>query len=149
MHAPINGSTINLPAKLYKRFMVNDGLNMTPKDIEPLLCNSKPTSVSDIGVIQFEKNYYVYVRSFRYIESTDEQEGEFAPIEGLKARTAYKTIKYNGKYKVDPSCIDEPREGDILKLDGELWVIDEGIQRVRLKSMRNFATVFLPIQRVL
>ena len=151
MHAPINGSTINSPAKLYKRFTVEDRVNMTPDKIAPAKIAPvfEVKKMPDTDVIRFENIYYAYVRSFRYIESTDEQEGEFSPIEGLKAHTAYKTVKYTGKYKVAPDSTDEPQEGDLLKLDEEVWMIDEDIQRVRIKSMRNLATVFLPLKRVL
>lgn len=137
MHAPINGSTVNPKAKLYKRFTVTEKSKLTNGEER------------DNGVITFENNYYSTQFAFRFVDTTDRQEGEYDPISGLHTPNGYMTIKYNGKFKSNPESPCEPHGGDLLEIDGELWIIEEPIQRVRIKSLRNFATVYLSLRKVL
>lgn len=139
MHAPINGSTVNPKARLYKRFTVK----------EELESNNTEEPESNNNVIEFENNYYCTHFSFRFVDTTDRQEGEYDPIDGLHTPNGYMTIKYNGKYKAKPDSPYEPHGGDLLEIDGELWIIEEPIQKVRIKSLRNFATIYLSLRKVL
>lgn len=130
-HAPIYGSQINAPAKLYKRF--------TPTG----------TALEMNGdIIPYEGNYYRWCANIPYIEATDKQLSDEHPIEGLIVDTGYLTIKYNGTYKPRPDDLREPCHGDIMALDGELWIIEDRVQRVRNKSLVNFATVYSPLRKL-
>lgn len=130
-HTPINGSQINRPAKLYKRFTPTETMTLNGTEIV------------------YENNYYRSYASIPYVEATDMQQGDEQPLNGLITGADYMTVKYNGTYK--PKCGDlrEPDHGDILSIDNELWIVEDGIQRIRHKSMINFATVYLPIRRVI
>ena len=131
IHAPIYGSQFNPPAKLYKRF-TND------------------ISIAVKGdIITVQNNRYAYVDLFPWVEAAEEQEDEYQPINGLIVPKSHMTIKYNGLYKPDPKDIREPRVDDVLIIDGEIWMIESPIQRIRHRSLRNMATVILPLRRVL
>lgn len=131
MHAPIHGSQINPPAKLYKRF--------TPTE----------TVSSDGTEITVENNRYRTFCSLRYVEATDRQDGEEQPINGLVSRSGYMTVKYNGKYKPEKDSPYEAETGDVLEIEEELWIVEDDVQRVRVKSLKNFATVYLPLKKIL
>ena len=130
-HTPINGSQINIPAKLYKRF--------TPTE----------TVTLDGTEIVYENNYYRSYASIPYIEATDKQQGDEQPLSGLVTGADYMTIKYNGTYKPRRGDLREPDHGDLLVIDKEMWVIEDTIQRVRVKSLVNFAVVYLPLRRLM
>lgn len=130
-HTPVNGSQINIPAKLYKRF--------TPTE----------TVTLDGTEIEYENNYYRSYASIPYIEATDKQQGDEQPLSGLVTGADYMTIKYNGTYKPRRGDLREPDHGDLLVIDKEMWVIEDTIQRVRVKSLVNFAIVYLPLRRLM
>jgi len=96
-----------------------------------------------------ENNYYRTYASIAYVEATDRQEGEEQPLRGLPSHSASMTIKYNGAYKPKRGSVYECEAGDILSIDGELWIVEDGIQRVRNKSLVNFATVYVPLRRLI
>ena len=131
MHAPITNGTVNPPAKLYKRFTPTEALE------------------TDTDTVRYENNYYRLCASFRYVDATDKQEGEYNPVDGLLAPNAYRTVKCNGKYRVQPNDPREPLGGDLVAIDGDLWMIEEPVQRVRNLSLRNIATVYLSPRRAL
>ena len=131
-HAPIHGSQINLPAKLYKRF--------TPTE----------TVIMDDTVITHENNYYRTHFSFAWVEADDEQGGVEQPISGLINSNTHMTIKLNSGWKRTKGDLASPDAGDIITIGKERWIVEEsGSQRVRIKSMRDLAVVYLPLRRVL
>ena len=131
MHAPIYGSQINLPAKLFKRFMPTESVTIGSQDII------------------YENQYYRSYCALRYVESTERQEGEEQPINGLVTRSGYMTIKYNGKYRFASGSLYEAEVGDLLLINKELWIVEDGVQRIRYKSLANLATVYLPLRKIL
>ena len=131
-HAPINGSQINTPAKLYKRFTTSENITL------------------DGTVIAYENNYYRFLGcAFAWVDADDMQTGEEQPIRGVLAHSDRMTIKFYGRWKSKPSAGDEPEAGDILFIGGERWIIEDGVQRARKKSLVDFAVVFLPIRKLL
>jgi hypothetical protein len=130
-HCPISGSQINPPAKLYKQFTPTETLTLDGKEIE------------------YENNYYRAHASIAWVDATEVGQAEEQPIEGFNVHTEYLTIKYNGTFRPKLNDLKEPSHGDILVIDGEPWIIEDGIQRVRNKSLVNFATVYLPLRKLL
>lgn len=126
-NAPIHGSQINPPAKLYKMF--------TPTE-----------EIETDNIIVYQNNYYRHYTSFRYIEVSDMNMGDEQPIQGLISGVGYMTIKYNGKYKSDKT---EPDHGDIVKIGTELWIITDSIQKIRHKMLKNMAVVYLPLKKLI
>lgn len=145
-HFPINGSQINQPAKLYKKFTPTENVTLN-KEI-PSEEEEGETTIESRTII-VENNYYRTYASIAYVEATDRQEGEEQPLRGLPSHSASMTIKYNGAYKPKRGSVYECEADDILLIDGELWIVEDGIQRVRHKSLVNFATVYVPIRRLL
>lgn len=132
-NCPINGSQVNSPAKLYKRFTGE----------------VKVTAEKSAEVITIEDNRYASYYSFAYIEADDMTQADEQPLDGLPVNSARMTVKFHGRWKPVPRGKDEPEEGDVLEINGEYWIIEAGIQRVRKKSLVDFATVFLPIRRLM
>jgi len=130
-HAPISGSQINPPAKLYKQFTPTETLTLNGKDIV------------------YENNYYRSFCSFAWVDATDRQQTDEQPISGLVAHADYMTVKLNGTFKPKQGDLREPTHGDLVMIDGELWIIEDGIQRIRHKSLINFAAVYLPLRKTL
>ena len=108
----------------------------------------KPDTTQSRTII-VESNYYRTYASIAYVEATDKQEGEEQPLRGLPSHSANMTIKYNGEYKPKAGNLYECEADDLLSIDGELWIIEDGIQRVRNKSLINFATVYVPVRRLM
>lgn len=130
-HCPISGSQVNKPAKLFKRFTPTERFEIGETDIE------------------IENNYYRHYHSFAWVEADDMQTSDDRPLGGLIAHTDRLNIKLNGRWKAVRNGRDEPEEGDILELDGSYWIIEDGCQRTRKKSLNNFAVIYLPIKKLL
>ncbi len=145
-NAPIYESQFNDPAKLYKRFTNDMEIRLNTSAAEKK-SGDKTISVPD-DVVVIQDNRYVQTGSLQWADATDRQDGEYQPINGLIVKNEYKTIKYNGPYRSDSHSLIEPQVGDILKIDDEFWIIESPIQRVRNRSMRNLATVYLQLQKV-
>ena len=129
---PIYGSQVNPRAKIYKRF--------TPTE------NFK----TDDTVMIFQKNYYRARGSIAWTEADDMQGGTEQPVGGLLVDNSSMTIKFYGSWKHVKDDPNEPDAGDILMIDDEAWIVEEsGAQRVCKKSMKNLATVYLPIRKLL
>lgn len=130
-NAPIYGSQINPRAKLYKRFTAALDVTVSPTD-----------------TITIEDNRYACYYRFAWVEVDDMQQSDEQPLDGLPVNTERMTIKFHGRWKPERGAKDEPEIGDVLDIDGEYWIIEAGVQRVRKKSLINFATVFLPIRKL-
>lgn len=78
IHAPIYGSIINQPAKLYKRFTPTETMTLDGKEII------------------YENNYYHTHCSLRYIESTEKTEGQEQPLGGLVSNNRHMAISITG-----------------------------------------------------
>jgi hypothetical protein len=139
-HCPISGSQINGPAKLFKQFTPTETLTL-----------DRPISAGGWfeREIRQENNYYRACASIAWVDATERGQSDEQPISGLTAHTGYMTIKYNGTYQPQLNDPKEPEHGDILEIDGERWIIEDGVQRVRNKSLINFAVVYLPLRKLL
>lgn len=131
MYEPIHGSQVNPPARLYKRFMPTE-----------------PAAIAKT-VIKFENKYYANTFAFAWAEADELTVSDERPIDGLVVKAQRRTIKFHGNYIPKPGSRYEPETGDVLEIDGEYWVIEDGISRKRIASLRNFATVTLPLKRLL
>jgi hypothetical protein len=131
-NAPIYGSQINTPAKLYKRFT-----------------GKLPVELKDGEVITTEDNRYVCYFRFAWVDADDMQSTEQPGSGGAILHTYDLSIKFYGRWKPKEGSVDEPEAGDILQIDNEFWIIEEGVQRARKKSLVNFATVFLPLRKLI
>lgn len=141
MHAPIQGSQLNPPAKLFKRF--------TFKQEHEIDYDGKGLVVNSQDTITFENNRYVCHYSFAWVEATDLQESEIQPIRGLIVETANMTIKMNAPYIQRRGDVTKPETGDIVQIGSDFWVIQDGVQRTRHKTLRNLATVYLPLRQLI
>lgn len=131
-HAPIYGSQFHPPAKLYKRFTPTENFVLGDNELA------------------YQNNYYRTHFEFRWTEADDLQGGIEQPISGLVNNNSYMTIKFHGRWKPLKGDITEPDAGDIISIDGELWIVEEsGSQRVHKKSIRDFATIYLPLKKLL
>ncbi len=148
-NAPIYDSQFNNPAKLYKRLTNDVPIKVEDGKIIQVTINKKTFIVGDNGIITVQDNRYVLTGSLQWVDATDKQDGEYQPIDGLIVRNEYMTIKFNGLYRCNPQSLSEPQVGDLLKIDSELWIIESPIQRVRHRAMRNMATVYLQLRKVM
>lgn len=131
MYAPINGSQINPKAKLYKKYTV---------DQETLI---------NANVITYQLNNYVCRSTFAWVESTGYNEEDYQPIRGLVTRTASMTIKMSAPYFKRLGNFKIPDIGDIVQLNGEYWMVEDGIQKERHKTLKDLATYYLPLTRLM
>ncbi len=137
MHAPI--SIINPKARLYKRFTPELSYYFNAS----LSVNGKAANKEII----YEKNRYRNFFSFRYEEADDKTESDEA-TDGIIAGGSSMAIKYNGKYKRAKRSVDEPESGDLIAIGDEFWKI-ESVQRIKKKTLNNFATIYLTINKIL
>lgn len=128
-HAPIYGSQVNQPAKLFKRFTPTENVELGNK------------------VIAYENNLYKNFYNIKYVEATEQNSGEFQPIKGLQTPSGYMTIKFHGCYKAKPGDTNEPEVDDLIVIDDKLWQVD-GVQKRRHTSLVNFATIYLSLKKV-
>lgn len=96
----------NTKAKFYKRYT---------GDI--------PFELKDNETITIQRNRYVYVGTFRWIETTTKQDADEQPLDGLIVPNAYITIKTNS--------LKEFHDGDVVELPKDsplagLWLIMDG-----------------------
>lgn len=131
IYAPINGSQINSKAKLYKRF-TTDG----------------SADVSGDSVV-YQNNNYVYHASFAWVEATGCNEEDYQPLQGLITHTESITIKMNAPYFRRLGDLKIPEHGDIVRLHGKLWIIEDGVQKERHKTLKDLATYYLPLKSLL
>lgn len=148
IHAPIYGSQFNPPAKLYKRLTNDIPVRIDADKIVQIEFNGRSVKVANDGIITVQNNRYVFVDTFRWALAMDRQEEEYQPINGLLVQNGHMTIKFNSAYQTKANDLREPRVGDILSIGGELWIIESPIQRIRHRSLRNLATVILPLSSV-
>lgn len=165
MYAPINGSQNNPKAKLYKLFIsdkeqakekveishknTDDNSKTSANAFELELFGSEDEEKEKTDIVNYQKNTYVCYHTFSWVEATGYGEEEYQPIKGLITHTASMTIKMNAPYFRRLGDARIPDHGDIVKLHGELWIIEDGIQRERLKSLKNLATYYLPLKRLM
>ncbi len=131
IYAPINGSQNNPKAKLYKRFTTNQ------------------TATVDDDVVIYQNNNYVYHSSFAWVEATGTNEEDYQPIQGLITHTESLTIKMNAPYFRRLGDLKIPEHGDIVRLGGKLWIIEDGVQKERHKTLKDLATYYLPLKSLL
>lgn len=153
IHAPIYGSIINQPAKLYKRFTTEETITLEKKTKSTEHQQSRmippPETFEPVkGRISYENNYYHTHCNIRYVETSEKTEGQSQIIDGLVSKSFDMTIKFNGQYKPIAGSPYEPEIGDLLAIDNELWIIEEGILRKRNASLINFAVIYLPLRKV-
>ena len=147
MHAPIQGSQINPPAKLYKRFTY--GLNTNLGDDEHITDVDGVITIQDENKIAYENNNYVCHFSFAWVEATDLQDSELQPLRGLIIESSNMTIKMNAPYIQKRGDVQKPENGDIVQIGDTYWIIQDGVQRYRHKTLRNLATVYLPLKQLM
>lgn len=143
MHAPIYGSQINPPAKLFKRFTYDQTLKV------PMGVKSDSELTTDMVL---ELNAYKTFHSFMYVEASDYTEGTHQPLNGLLVPKGDLSIKFNGacfKRKIEPCDPNYPETGDLVLMRGELWQISEGIIKSRFKSYADLAVFTLPLKKLL
>ena len=145
MHAPIQGSQLNPPAKLYKRFTFEVKTGTTAG----YEYNEGSITINSEDSITFENNRYVCHFSFAWVESTDIQESEMQPLRGLIVESSNMTIKMNAPYLQKKGDVQKPENGDIIQIGDTFWVVQDGVQRFRHKMMRNLATVYLPLKQLM
>lgn len=155
MHAPIHGSIINPRARLYKRITVATELSIPSASGAGLAADkpadgNAPLKVTVKDIIRCENNYYRYAGfSFPFVEASDREDEEYSPLTGLQLPGGSMTIKFNGRYRPDPSDPCDPQEGDVLDIGGELWMIEGAVQRARIKSLRGRAVVYLTLRKAI
>lgn len=87
------------PARLYKR-----------------LTNDMSVEIKNGDTITVQDNRFVNIGNFRWIEAVEKTESEYQPTDGLIVPNGYLTIKTNSLMAFE--------DGDMLKLNGELWTVD-------------------------
>lgn len=147
MYAPINGSQNNPRAKLYKHF-TSSNPQFTGETIKIEL-EGEEVIVNRDDVVTYQKNTYVCHHTFPWVEATGCGEEDYQPIKGLITHTASMTIKMNAPYFKRLNDVKIPDHGDLVKLHDELWIIEDGIQRERHKTLKNLATYYLPLKRLM
>lgn len=116
-------------AKLYKRYTAD-----------------MPVELKDGESITVEKNRYVLVGLFRWIENTLKDDETEQPLDGLIVQNSYLTIKTNSLKKF--AC------GDIVELPkntcfGGLWIITEGQSVDYIYTPKQVQTYqYLPLSSV-
>lgn len=144
MHAPIQGSQLNPPAKLFKRFTFEKEVSLFTSS-----SNSQNVLKVDDSKIQYQQNNYVCYYEFAWVEATDMQDSETQPIKGLLIESSNMTIKTNTPYIQKRGDVKKPENGDIVKIGDTYWEIQDGVQRTRHKTLRNLATVYLPLKQLM
>lgn len=137
MHAPI--SIINPKARLYKRF--------TPALMQIYGNTGSEKETPASREIIYEKNLYRTFFSFRYEEVNDRTEND-ETSDGVISTDSSMTIKYNGKFNYHKRSPYEPEVSDLIAIQKEIWRI-EGVQRIKKKTLNNFATIYLTLSRIL
>lgn len=116
-------------AKLYKRYTAD-----------------MPVELKDGESVTVEKNRYVIVGRFRWIENTPQDNATEQPLDGLLVSNSYLTIKTNSLKKF--AC------GDIVELpQGSrfygLWIITEGLTTDIVYTPKAIQTYqYLPLSSV-